>query len=149
MLENDEICYNCDDLLPVCEELNIPLVFGTAQSLQHPAEALSVAQLADYHHDWIYPSKQPPSELIPRILKLWERKGIKPKFHLSEPRKGAETIMVRTWSRPETLGRAADLVVARQEKRAHADRCQRLPEVLPDDMGVFCDSLVACQRFRR
>ncbi|GJN87076.1 hypothetical protein Rhopal_000021-T1 [Rhodotorula paludigena] len=100
VLENDEICYNCDDLLPVCEELNIPLVF-------------------DYHHDWIYPSKQPPSELIPRILKLWERKGIKPKFHLSEPRKGAETIM---------------------EKRAHADRCQRLPEVLPDDMDLMIEA---------
>lgn len=28
VLENDEICYNVDDLLPVCEELNIPLVFG-------------------------------------------------------------------------------------------------------------------------
>ena len=26
VLENDEMCYNPDDLLPVCEELNIPLV---------------------------------------------------------------------------------------------------------------------------
>lgn len=28
VLENDEICYNVDDLLPICEELNIPLVLG-------------------------------------------------------------------------------------------------------------------------
>ena len=26
VLENDEMCYNPDDLFPVCEELNIPLV---------------------------------------------------------------------------------------------------------------------------
>ena len=24
-----QMCYNADDLLPVCEELNIPLVVGT------------------------------------------------------------------------------------------------------------------------
>lgn len=28
VLENDEICYNVDDLLPICEELGIPLVLG-------------------------------------------------------------------------------------------------------------------------
>ena len=31
VLENDEICYNADDLLPVCEELEIPLVFGESE----------------------------------------------------------------------------------------------------------------------
>lgn len=25
VLENDEICYNVDDLFPVCEELDIPM----------------------------------------------------------------------------------------------------------------------------
>ncbi|BGP14220.1 hypothetical protein JCM10213_005888 [Rhodosporidiobolus nylandii] len=100
VLENDEICFNVDDLLPICEELNIPLVF-------------------DYHHDWIYPSSQTPTELLPRILATWSRKGIKPKFHLSEPRKGAETVM---------------------EKRAHADRCQRLPVPLPDDIDLMIEA---------
>ncbi|KAG6869109.1 hypothetical protein C0993_001674 [Termitomyces sp. T159_Od127] len=28
VLENDELCYNAEDLLPICEELDIPLVFG-------------------------------------------------------------------------------------------------------------------------
>jgi len=28
VLENDEICYSAEDLLPLCEELDIPLVFG-------------------------------------------------------------------------------------------------------------------------
>ncbi|GAA6008679.1 hypothetical protein JCM10207_001684 [Rhodosporidiobolus poonsookiae] len=100
VLENDEICYNVDDLLPICEELNIPLVF-------------------DYHHDWIYPSSQTPAELMPRILATWHRKNIKPKFHLSEPRRGAETVM---------------------EKRAHADRCQSLPEPLPEEADLMIEA---------
>jgi len=73
-LENDEMCYNVDDLLPLCEELNIPLVF-------------------DYHHDWIFPSSLPPAELMPRILQTFYRKGIRPKQHLSAPRPGAVTLM--------------------------------------------------------
>ena len=40
------------------------------------------------------------------------------KQHLSEPRPGAVTIM---------------------EKRAHADRCQSLPEALPDDVDLMIE----------
>ena len=69
-----QLCYNVDDLLPLCQELNIPLVF-------------------DYHHDWIYPSSRPPAELIPEINALWTAKGIRPKQHYSEPRPGAQTAM--------------------------------------------------------
>ncbi|KAA1474573.1 UV-endonuclease UvdE [Dentipellis sp. KUC8613] len=90
VLENDEMCYNADDLLPVCEEFNIPIVF-------------------DYHHNWLYPSVHPLSELLPRINALWHRKGIRPKQHLSSPRPGAETLM---------------------ERRAHAGRCKTLPAEL-------------------
>lgn len=100
VLENDELCYNVDDLWPVCDELNIPIIF-------------------DYHHDWIHPSSEPPSVLIPRIATLWERRGIKMKQHLSEPRPGAETIM---------------------ERRAHADRCQNLPPDLPDDCDLMIEA---------
>ncbi|CDO70055.1 hypothetical protein BN946_scf184601.g8 [Trametes cinnabarina] len=100
VLENDEICYNADDLLPVCEELGIPLVF-------------------DYHHNWIYPSEIPIPELIERINKIWHRKGIKPKQHLSSPCPGAETVM---------------------EKRKHADRCPELPSELPDDMDLMIEA---------
>jgi len=35
---------------------------------------------------------------MPRILATWDKKGIRTKFHLSEPRRGAETLMVRTCS---------------------------------------------------
>ncbi|THH21408.1 hypothetical protein EW146_g129 [Bondarzewia mesenterica] len=76
VLENDEMCYNADDLLPVCEELNIPIVF-------------------DHHHNWIFPSTQPIPELLSRINAIWHHKGIRPKQHLSSPRPGAVTLMER------------------------------------------------------
>ncbi|KAI0315922.1 UV-endonuclease UvdE-domain-containing protein [Amylostereum chailletii] len=76
VLENDEICYNADDLLPVCEELHIPLIF-------------------DYHHDWIYPSAHPLPQLLQRVNALWHAKGIRPKQHLSAPRPGAVSVMER------------------------------------------------------
>ncbi|KAG8851967.1 hypothetical protein FRB96_008982 [Tulasnella sp. 330] len=100
VLENDELCYNLDDLMPMCEELEIPII-------------------VDYHHDWIYPSSRPLTELIPIVNKTWEKKGIKVKQHLSEPRPGAVTPM---------------------EKRAHADRCQVLPPGLPDDADLMIEA---------
>ncbi|KDQ57434.1 hypothetical protein JAAARDRAFT_113368, partial [Jaapia argillacea MUCL 33604] len=100
VLENDEMCYNAEELLPLCEELNIPLVF-------------------DYHHDWINPSNIPPAEIIKRANAIFKRRGIRPKQHLSEPRPGAVTVM---------------------EKRAHADRCEKLPDDLPDDMDLMIEA---------
>ncbi|KII92552.1 hypothetical protein PLICRDRAFT_80608, partial [Plicaturopsis crispa FD-325 SS-3] len=76
VLENDELCYNAEDLLPICEELDIPLVF-------------------DYHHDHLNPSSIPPREIIARANAIFARRGIKPKQHLSEPRTGAVTLMER------------------------------------------------------
>ncbi|TFK44321.1 UV-endonuclease UvdE-domain-containing protein [Crucibulum laeve] len=100
VLENDEMCYNAEDLLPICEELDIPLVF-------------------DYHHDILFPSSISPSKIIERANVIWARRGIRPKQHLSEPRPGAITLM---------------------ERRAHADRCESLPEDLPDDMDLMIEA---------
>jgi len=101
VLENDEMCYNVDDLLPLCEELNIPMVL-------------------DYHHFNIFPSANATlEELMPRIVATWEKKGIKPKFHLSEERPGAVTVM---------------------ERRAHSDRCKRLPEPLPAGIDLMIEA---------
>jgi UV DNA damage endonuclease len=94
------MCYSAEDLLPLCEELSIPLVF-------------------DYHHDSILPSSIPPAEIIRRANAIFERRGIRPKQHLSEPRPGAVTVM---------------------ERRAHADRCQSLPEDLPDDVDLMIEA---------
>lgn len=81
VLENDDVSWSVHDLLPVCEDLNIPLVL-------------------DYHHHNIifdadkcregtYDISQP--EISNRITRTWARKGIKQKMHYSEPCAGAVT----------------------------------------------------------
>jgi hypothetical protein len=79
------------------------------------ATVLITVNFLDYHHDALFPSSIPPSEIIKRANAIWARRGIKPKQHLSEQRPGAVTLM---------------------ERRAHADRCESLPVDLPDDMGT-------------
>ncbi|KAG1762860.1 UV-endonuclease UvdE-domain-containing protein [Suillus occidentalis] len=71
-------------------------------------------------HDALNPSSDlTPSEIIARANVIFARRGIKPKQHLSEAREGAVTVM---------------------ERRAHADRCQKLPEALPDDMDLMIEA---------
>ncbi|KKO99841.1 UV-damage endonuclease [Trichoderma harzianum] len=72
VLENDDVSWSVHDLLPICEELNIPLVL-------------------DYHHHNIIfdPSLREGTldimSLYDRIAKTWTRKNIKQKMHYSEP----------------------------------------------------------------
>ncbi|KAI0357706.1 UV-endonuclease UvdE [Trametes cingulata] len=124
VLENDEMCYNADDLLPVCEELNIPLVF-------------------DYHHNWIYPSELPIPELIERINAIWHRKGIKPKQHLSSPCPGAETVMEkrkhadRCYELPPELPDDMDLMIEAKDKEQavfHLYRIYNLHPVIHENL---------------
>ncbi|PIL28869.1 hypothetical protein GSI_08915 [Ganoderma sinense ZZ0214-1] len=118
VLENDEMCYNADDLLPVCEELNIPLVF-------------------DYHHNWIYPSVKPIPELIAQINAIWHRKGIKPKQHLSEPCPGAETVMEkrkhadRCKALPPDLPDDMDLMIEAKDKEQAVLHLYRIYDLHP------------------
>lgn len=79
VLENDDVCYSVHDLLPICEELNIPLVL-------------------DYHHhnivfdaDKIREGTLGIMDLYARITATWTRKGIRQKMHYSEPTPGAIT----------------------------------------------------------
>ncbi|KAJ9658427.1 UV-damage endonuclease [Neophaeococcomyces mojaviensis] len=83
VLENDDVCYSVHDLLPVCEELNIPLVL-------------------DYHHNNIVFDADKMREgtldimgLYDRIKATWDRKGITQKMHYSEPCAGAVTARQR------------------------------------------------------
>ncbi|KAI0752598.1 UV-endonuclease UvdE-domain-containing protein [Daedaleopsis nitida] len=118
VLENDEMCYNPDDLLPICEELDIPMVF-------------------DYHHNWIYPSEKPLPELIERINAIWHRKGIKPKQHLSEPCPGAESVMEkrkhadRCKSLPEHLPDDMDLMIEAKDKEQAVFHLYRIYNLHP------------------
>ncbi|KAH9903260.1 UV-endonuclease UvdE-domain-containing protein [Cubamyces lactineus] len=118
VLENDEMCYNADDLLPVCEELYIPIVF-------------------DYHHNWIFPSEIPISKLIERINAIWHRKGIKPKQHLSSPCPGAETVMEkrkhadRCYELPPELPDDMDLMIEAKDKEQAVFHLYRIYDLHP------------------
>lgn len=71
VLENDEKCYNADDVLAICQRVGRPMVF-------------------DYHHYVCYELYHPEDKqssidkLMPAILKTWSDHDIRPKFHLSE-----------------------------------------------------------------
>lgn len=79
VLENDDVSYTVHDLLPICEELNIPLVL-------------------DYHHhnilfdaDKVREGTKDIMQLYDRIRMTWTRKGITQKMHYSEPTAAAIT----------------------------------------------------------
>ena len=79
VLENDDVGWSVHDLLPVCEELDIPMVL-------------------DYHHhniifdaDRIREGTKDIMDLYSRILATWTRKNITPKMHYSEPTPAAIT----------------------------------------------------------
>jgi UV damage endonuclease UvdE len=71
VLENCEMAYSIEDLLPLCEKLKIPLVL-------------------DYHHHNINPGTI-TNDLLKyseRIIKIWQRRKVIPLFHVSESREG-------------------------------------------------------------
>jgi UV DNA damage endonuclease len=98
VLENDDVCYSVHDLLPICEELNIPLV------------------LDFHHHNIVFDSEQIREgtldimALFPRIKATWDRKGITQKMHYSEPTPSAITARARRKHSPRvaTLPPCAD-----------------------------------------
>ncbi|KAI7189000.1 UV-damage [Hortaea werneckii] len=91
VLENDDVCYSVHDLLPICEELNIPFVL-------------------DYHHhnivfdsDKIREGTKDIIDLYPRIKATWDRKGITQKMHYSEPTPPAVTPRQRRKHNPRPM----------------------------------------------
>lgn len=79
VLENDDVSWSVHDLLPICQELNIPLVL-------------------DYHHHNIVFDSTKVREgtldiinLYDEIAETWKRKGITQKMHYSEPTPPAVT----------------------------------------------------------
>lgn len=76
VLENDDVSWSVHDLLPVCEELNIPLVLD----YHHHNIVFDASQVREGTLDVSEPA------LADRIARTWERKGIRQKMHYSEPR---------------------------------------------------------------
>ena len=68
-LENDDVSYTPADLLPVCEELNIPFVY-------------------DIHHHRCLKDTINEQEATERCVNLWQKLGREPYFHISSPRNG-------------------------------------------------------------
>ncbi len=93
VLENDDVSWSVHDLLPVCEELNIPLV------------------LDFHHHNIVFDSTRcregtldiSDPELQKRIATTWTRKGIRQKMHYSEPVPGAVTPRDRRKHSPRVM----------------------------------------------
>lgn len=71
VIENCEKCYSIEDCLEISNRLNIPVVFDThhfeCYNQLHPDVQLKNAE-----------------EYMPLILETWNRRNIKPKFHISE-----------------------------------------------------------------
>lgn len=111
VLENCEKCYSVEDLLPLCKACNIPLVYDThhytCYTILHPDEP------------------QPPIEdMIPDVLETWKRRGIKPKFHISEQGSGRcghhsdyiQEIPQHVIDIPKKMGISIDLMVEAKAK---------------------------------
>lgn len=64
VLENCEMAYCVEDLLDISERTGVPIVM-------------------DFHHDDIHPSKKPIHEYFDRVFTVWNKRGIKPKVHVS------------------------------------------------------------------
>ncbi|KAF2847159.1 UV-endonuclease UvdE [Plenodomus tracheiphilus IPT5] len=91
VLENDDVVWCVHELLPLCQELNIPFVL-------------------DYHHHnilfdetQICEGTKDIMELYPAILETWTKKGITPKMHYSEPTPPAITRTTRRKHSPRVM----------------------------------------------
>jgi len=71
VLENCEKCFNIEDCLEISKKINIPVVFDT-----HHYSCYKLL-----HQDETFKKEK---EYIPEILETWDRRKIKPKFHVSE-----------------------------------------------------------------
>lgn len=91
VLENDDVVWSVHELLPLCQELNIPFV------------------LDYHHHNIIFDATQIREgtkdimELYPAILETWSKKGITPKMHYSEPCPDAITRTKRRKHSPRVM----------------------------------------------
>lgn len=75
VLENCEKNFSIEDCLEVSEKVNIPVVFDT-----HHYECYNILHPEERFED--------PSFYMEAILKTWQRRNIKPKFHISEQGSG-------------------------------------------------------------
>ncbi|KAF3355643.1 hypothetical protein VdG1_03935 [Verticillium dahliae VDG1] len=123
VLENDDVSWTVHDLLPICEELNIPLVLD----FHHHNIHFEATEVREGTEDII--------ELFPRIRATWTRKQITQKMHYSEQCPSAVTPRDRRKHSPRvrTLPPCADdmdlMIEAKDKEQAVFElmRAFRLP----------------------
>jgi UV damage endonuclease UvdE len=71
VVENCEMVYSIQDLLPISKELNIPII-------------------VDFHHHNLNPGDEDLSCLLMEVLNIWKNKQITPLFHVSESKEGVK-----------------------------------------------------------
>lgn len=114
VLENDDVSWSVHDLLPLCEELHIPLVFDW----HHHNIVCDTDKLRPGNLDISTMSDEKGRKLMDRILDTWRRKNITPKMHYSEPAAGAKTT---------------------RNMRKHSPRVETLPPC-PNDMDLMIEA---------
>jgi UV DNA damage endonuclease len=67
IIENDDKLYNIEDVLTICQALNIPMVL-------------------DIHHDMCNPSSYSVEDVIADIFNTWKEEKFPPKIHISSPK---------------------------------------------------------------
>ena len=111
VLENCEKCFSIEDCLYVSEKVHVPVVFDThhysCYNILHPDETF-----------------KRPVEYMEAILNTWKRRGIKPKFHVSEQGSGRtghhsdyiEVIPDYLLEIPEKYGCNIDIMIEAKKK---------------------------------
>jgi UV DNA damage endonuclease len=111
VLENCEKCFSIEDCLYVSEKVHVPVVFDThhysCYNFLHPDERF-----------------KRPGEYMEAILNTWKRRGIKPKFHVSEQGSGRtghhsdyiEVIPDYLLEIPERYGCDIDIMIEAKKK---------------------------------
>lgn len=111
VLENCEKCFSIEDCLYVSEKVHVPVVFDThhysCYNILHPDENF-----------------KNPAEYMESILNTWKRRGVKPKFHVSEQGSGRtghhsdyiEVIPNYLLEIPEKYGCDIDIMIEAKKK---------------------------------
>jgi len=123
VLENDELCYNVEDLLPICKQLKIPMV-------------------VDWHHDSIYQSTKPLVDYIPEINEIWKERGIPVKQHYSEGRPGAVTMTERRGHSSRVMSLPpceddVDLMIEAKDKEMAVFQLYQIYDLFPVDKSIL------------
>ncbi|KAF2686964.1 UV-endonuclease UvdE [Lentithecium fluviatile CBS 122367] len=91
VLENDDVVWSTHEILPLCQELNIPFVLD----FHHHNILFDATQIREGTNDIV--------DLFPSILETWKRKNIAPKMHYSEPCPDAITNRSRRKHSPRVM----------------------------------------------